>query len=159
MALRVAVDGVIEVDEELRVTEEEDRGVIPHDVPVALLGVEAYGEASDVSLGIGSAPLTGYGGEAGDHPALVADLAEDLSLGVLRDVVGDAEGPPGAPALGVHTPLGDYLTIEVRMLLEEPVILHRERTPRTGALRVIVIGYRYASCAGHPPGMDGGVAA
>ena len=80
---RVTLDGVVEVGELQRVAEEEDRGVVADDVPVALLGVELHGEAADVALGVGRAALAGDGREAGEHLGLLADLAEDLGARVL----------------------------------------------------------------------------
>ena len=110
---RVALDGVVEVGELERIAQEEDRRVVAHQIPVALLGVELHGEAADVALGVGGAALAGHGGEADEEVGLLADLGEDLGPGVAGDVVGDGEGAVGAGALGVHAALGDHLPVEV----------------------------------------------
>src|SRR5699024_11650678 len=101
---------------------EEDRGVVANQVPVAFVGVKTQSKATDVTLGVGRSALTGHGGESGKHLGLLADLGEDRGLGVPRDVLSDGEGAKGAGALGVHTPLGDDLTVEVGELFEEPQV-------------------------------------
>ena len=127
---RVALHRVVEVGELERVAQEEHRRVVAHQVPVALLGVELDREAADVALGVGRAALAGHGREAHEQVGLLADLREDLRLGVLRDVVGDGEGAERAGALGVHAALGDDLAVEVRELLEEPDVLQQHRAAR-----------------------------
>ena len=117
---RVAFVGVDQVGELQRVAHEEDRRVVAHQVPVALLGVELDGEAPDVPLGVGRAALAGHGGEPDEEVGLFAHRREELRLGAARDVVGDREGAVGPGALGVHAPLGDDLPVEVRQLLEHP---------------------------------------
>jgi hypothetical protein len=70
---------------------------------------------------------------------LLADLGEDLGLGVLGDVVGDGEGAEGARALGVHAPLGDDLAVKMRQLFQEPDILQQHRAARAGGHGVLVV--------------------
>ncbi len=89
--LRVALNGVVQVRELERISQEEDRGVISHQVPVALLGVELDGKAADVSLGICCPPLTGYCGKACKQIGLLADLREDHSSGKPGYVMGNSE--------------------------------------------------------------------
>ena len=115
-----------------RVAQEEHRRVVADDVPVALLGVELHGEAADVALGVGRAALAGHGREAHEQRRLLADLGEDLGLGVAGDVVRDGERAEGARALGVHAPLGDHFAVEVGQLLEKPDVLQQHRAARAG---------------------------
>ena len=60
-----------------RVPDEEDRGVVPHQVVVAVLGIELEGEAAGVAHRIGGAPATGDRGEAEEGLGLLADLARN----------------------------------------------------------------------------------
>src|SRR5439155_26089099 len=83
---RVALDGMVEVREPQRIAEEEHRRVVTDDVPVTLLGIELEGGAADVSFRIGGAALTRDGREAREHRRLLADLRENLGLGVARNV-------------------------------------------------------------------------
>ncbi len=135
----VALDRMVQVRELQRVAEEEHRGVVADDVPVALIGVEAHSEAPDVTFGVGSASLPGHGREAHDHLGRLADLGEHAGTAVPRDVAGHREGAVGAGALGVHAPFGDHLAVEVRELLEEPHILEQHRPPGTRGQAVLVL--------------------
>ncbi len=100
-----------------RVAQKKDRRVVAHQVPVALLGIELDGRAANVALGVGGAALAGHRREAQEQVSLLADVGEELGLGVLGDVMGHLEGAVGARALGVHAPLGDHLAIEVGQFL------------------------------------------
>ena len=121
------------------IAQEEDRRVVAHQIPVALLGIELHGKAPDVPLGVGGAALAGHRGKAEEAVGLLADLGEDLGLGILGDVVGDGKGAVGAGALGVHAPLGDHLPVEVGEFLQEPDILQELRAARSGGHRVLVV--------------------
>ena len=145
---RVALDGMVEVREAQRIAEEEHRRVVADDVPVALLGVELERDAADVALRIGRAALAGDGREAREHRRLLADLRENLGLGVAGDVVRDREGAVGAPALGVHAPLRDHLAVEMRQLLDQPDILQQRRAAPTGGHDVGVVSDRGAGRVG-----------
>src|SRR6266478_9586485 len=105
---------MVQVGKPQRVSMIEHGRIVADDVPVALLGIELQGEASDVALGIGRATLSGHGREASEHGRLLADLGEYLGLGVAGDVVGDGEGAIGATALCMHAALGHYPTVEMR---------------------------------------------
>jgi len=144
----VALDGAVEVREVVHVAEEEGRGVVADEIPVALLGVELAGEAADVALGVGRAALARHGGEADEDVGLLADLGEELGLGVPGDVVRHGEVAVSAPALGVHAPLGDDLAVEVGQLLQQPHILHHHRTARAGCQGVFILGDGRADLVG-----------
>ena len=138
----VPFHGVVEVGELERIAQEEDRRVVAHQIPVALLGIEFHGEAPDVPLGIGGAALAGDGGKAQEAVGLLADLGEDLGLGVLGDVMGDGKGAVGAGTLGVHSPFGNHLPIEVGEFLQEPYILEKSRSTRSGGHGVLIVNDR-----------------
>ena len=144
----IALDGVVEVGELERIAQEEDRRVVAHQVPVALLGVELHGKAADVTLGVGRAALAGHGGKADEEIGLLSHLGEDLGLGIAGDVVGDGEGAVGAGTLGVHAALGDHLPVEVGEFLQEPDILQQHRAARSGGHDVLVVGDGSAGVGG-----------
>jgi len=52
---------VVEIRELERIAQEEDRSIVTHKVPVALVCVELQRESTDISLCISSASLTGNG--------------------------------------------------------------------------------------------------
>ena len=144
----VALDRLVEVRELARVAQEEYRRVVADHVPVAFLGIELQCESADVAFGIGRAALAGHGGEAGEHPGLLADRAEDLRSRVFRDVVGDGEGAEGAGALGMHAPLRYHLADEVGQLFVEPHVLRQQGTARAGGKAVLVVRHRRAELGG-----------
>lgn len=74
--------GVDEVGELDGVLDEENGGVVSDDVIVALLGVELNGETTRITLQVRSTTLTGNGGESQEDRSLLANLAEETSLGV-----------------------------------------------------------------------------
>ena len=78
-------------------------------------------------------------------------FVEDLGPGVAGDVVGDREGPVGAPAFGVHPPLRNHLAVEVRQLLDQPDVLQQRRAARAGGHDVGVVGDRRAGRVGEDP--------
>ncbi|MNQ46784.1 hypothetical protein D3C85_606100 [compost metagenome] len=120
---RVAFDRVVEVRETQWIAKEKHRGVVAHQIPVALLGVELQGETSDVTLGIGRAALAGNGGETGEDRRLLAHLRKQASLGVARHIVGHGEGAVGAGTFGMHAPLGNDFAVEVGEFFQQPDIL------------------------------------
>ena len=126
------------------VAEKEHRGIVAHEIPVAFLGVEFEGEAPDITLGVGSAALTGYGGETGKHLSLLAYMAEDGCLGIPGDVVGYGECAKSAGTLGVHAALGNDLAVKVRHLFHIPYILHQHRATGACGHAVLVVWHRSA---------------
>ena len=138
----VALDGVVEVGELQRVAQEEYGGVVAHEVPVALFGVELHGKATDVAFGIGSTTLASHGGEAHEALGLLAHLAEDGGTGILRDVVRHGKGSVGSRSLGVHAAFGDDLAVEVGEFLYQPRVLQEDGATLSGSLRVLVVGHR-----------------
>ena len=119
----VALDGMVEVGELQGVTQEKHRGVVSHQVPVALIGVKLNGETSYVSLGIGGPAFTGYGGKPHKARGLLARFRENRGTGEFRQVVGHGEGAESTRAFGMHSPLGNHLTVEVGYFFKIPRIL------------------------------------
>ena len=146
--LRMPFLGTDEVRELVGVANEEDRGVVPHQIPVAFLGVELHREAAHVALGVRRPELTGHGGEPHQHLACGTGL-EDPGPGVARDVVVDGERPVRAPALGVHHPLGNALAVLMGELFDELVVLQQDRPAFSGREGVLVVGHRRAGAGGH----------
>ena len=138
----IALDGVVQVGEFQRVAQEEDGGVVAHQIPVARVGVEFDGESADVAFGIRRAPFSRHGREPYEAFGLLADPGEDRSPGVARDVVCHGEGSEGARTFGVHAAFGDHLAVEVSEFLQKPRILHRRGAAQPGRLNVLIVGDR-----------------
>ena len=118
-----ALLGMDEVRELHCVAHEKHRGVVAHDVVVAVLGVKAQGETVHVAQVIRVALLTRHGGETGRHRRHGA-LLEELRLGVLGHVLGNVQLAEGAVALGVRDALRDRLAVEVRELFHQVHVTH-----------------------------------
>ena len=129
---RIALHGVVQVRELERIAQEEHRGVVADEIPVALLGVELHGEAADVALGIScTAP-----------PATVVKRAKrsvflpifvHLRPRVFRDVVRDREGTVGPSLMyGITSrSKGEFL--------EEPDILQQLRAAGPRRQDILVV--------------------
>ncbi|OPY90658.1 MAG: hypothetical protein A4E72_00541 [Syntrophus sp. PtaU1.Bin208] len=135
----VPLDGMIEIREFQGIAEEENRRIVSHEIPVALLSVELHGEAPDIPLGIRSPSLAGNGGKAKEALRFLSDLRENLRSGVLGDVMGNSEDAVSAGPLGVHPAFGDHLTVEVGQLLQKPDVLQELRPPRPGSPDILVV--------------------
>jgi len=114
---------VDEVGELQRVADEEDRGVVPHEVVVALLGVELDREAARVALGVGRALFAPHRGEASDDLRALAHRGQEFGTRVAGHVVGYLEVTVGPGPLGVDHPLRDAFAVEVGQLLDKVNVL------------------------------------
>ncbi|MNG01878.1 hypothetical protein D3C84_848760 [compost metagenome] len=113
------------VGEFQRITNEEHRGVVADDVPVAFLGIELQGETPRITLGIGRTTLATHSREAQEGFGLLADSAEQLGVTVLGDIPGYREGAIGSRALGVYTTLRDVFTVEVGEFFKQVEVIQQ----------------------------------
>src|SRR5438132_7766435 len=112
IGLGVALLRANKVGEFVRISDEEDRGIVADQVPITLLGVELHRKAAHVALGIGGTPLAGYCRKAQKAFGLFTDLTEQLGLGVARDVTSYRQRAVGAGPLGMHHPSRDPLAAD-----------------------------------------------
>ena len=146
---RVALDRVVEVGELQRVAQEEDRGVVADQVPVAFLGVELQREAADVALGVGRAALAGHGGEAGEHLGLLADLRRRSWPCVYRVMSWVTVKVPKAPEpLACMRRSGMTSRSKWASFSRNQTILQQQRAARAGGHAVLVVGDRRARGGG-----------
>ncbi len=136
--VRLALLGVDEVLELARVADEEHRGVVAHQVEVALLGVKLEREPARVPVGVRAAHLARDRGEPREHRGPLAHLRQKARLGPLADVLGHLEEPVRTAALGVHHPLGHALAIEVLHLLDHIVVVQHRRPARARRQRELI---------------------
>ena len=141
IGLRVALLRVDEVGELVGIAHEEDGRVVAHHVPVALLRIELEREAPHVALVVGGARFARHGREARDHRRFGARL-QHLGLGVARNVARNPQRAVRAPTLGVDGALGNALTVLVRQLLDQLVVLQQERPALARRQRVLIVGHR-----------------
>jgi hypothetical protein len=142
-----ALLGPDEVLELQGVAHEEDRGVVPDQVEVALRRVELQREAAGVPPGVWAAAFAGHRGEPGQHLGLGAGL-KHRGPGVRADVVGHLEVAERAAAFRVRLPFRDTFPVELRHLLDQVVILQQDRTVGTDRQRLFVTGCGDAGISG-----------
>ena len=137
----VVLLGVDEVRELQRIPDEEDRRVVPGEVPVALGRVELHREASGIPHRVGAPLGPGHGGEADEDLGLLAALRHHVHAGVPADgVVGDGERAVGPGADGVDDPFGDALAVEAGELLDQVLIGEEHGPPGPRGVAVLVVG-------------------
>ena len=144
---RVAFLRMDEVGKLIGVADEEHRGVVADQVPIAFVSIELQGKTAHIALGVGRAELAGNRRKPRQHVRLGARL-QALRPGVFRDVVGDRQRTESAQAFGVHGALGNALAVLVRELLDELIILHEKRTTRASGDRVLVVRNRRPGSGG-----------
>src|ERR1019366_776954 len=91
-------------------------------------------------------------GRARKDRRVVADqVVQEVRLAVLGDILGDLEETVRATALGVNDSLGHTLSVELRHLLDQIVVLEQNRAVGSDCERVLVAGRGNASI-GRGPG-------
>ncbi len=141
-----------EVRKFVRIANKEHRRVVADHIPVAFVGVELEGEAAHIALGVCCAALPRYGGEAQQAIGFLANFREDAGLGVLADIVSDSQCAVSSRAFGVDGALGNALAILMCEFFKELVVLHQERSARTGCNGVLVVRDGISRRSGHELG-------
>jgi hypothetical protein len=113
--------------------------VVTDHVEVALRRVELQRKPARVAPRVWAASLACHGGEPDQRVGLGARL-EYRSPGVLTDVAGHLEVPESAATLGVRLAFRDALPVELGHLLDQVVILQKNRAVRTDRQRLLVAG-------------------
>ena len=144
-----------EVRELERVADEEDRRVVAHEIPVALVRVELDREAADIALRVRRAEFARHRGEARQYGRALVEFGEEAGARVPRDVMGHGEGTVRAPSLRVYDPLRNPLPVLVRQLLDEVVVLQEQRPARSCGQAVLVVGDGIAAAGRH--GLHGSI--
>lgn len=91
MSLGIPLLSVDEVRELGGVSDEEDRGIVEHPVPVTLVCPELGGEPTRIASGVGRSRLATNGGETHRHSDLFADRAQERLRGDVTEVVSHLE--------------------------------------------------------------------
>src|SRR5216684_6811146 len=109
-------------------------------------------QKSHIALGVCCAALPRYGGEAQQAIGFLANFCEDAGLGVLADIVSDSQCAVSSRAFGVDGALGNALAILMCEFFKELVVLHQERSARTGGNGVLVVRDGISRRSGHELG-------
>jgi hypothetical protein len=94
------------------VLDEEDRDVVADDIPVALLGVEFDGKASNITDRVGAAAATEDCGKADEDRSLACLVSQNRGRGEIIRALEDSEGSEGTGTSGVDNSLWNPLMIE-----------------------------------------------
>lgn len=144
----IAFHRMVEARKAQWVTKKEHRGVVAHNVPVSLFGVEFDRKTADVALCVCRAAFSRHGGKAHKALCLFANLGKYLGLSVFADIVGDGEGAKSARTFRVHAPFGDHLAVEMSQFFHQPNVLHQKRAAFSGSEDVVVVRHRGAGYSG-----------
>lgn len=136
----VSLLGVDENGELGWVSDEKDGGVVVDPVGVTFLSVELGGETTGISGSVGRTLLATNGGKSGKGSGALANLAEEVGAGQVRNVVSDLKVTEGTGTLGVDDTLGDSLAVKVGEQVNEVVVLEKKRTVGANALRSQRVG-------------------
>lgn len=106
------------------ITNEEDGGVVPHQVPIALLRVKLHRKPTWVTCSIRTPRFTPHGGEADGDRGALPDGREELGTAVVFDLgLCHFEVAEGTCTFGVDDAFGDAFTIEVGEGVDEIEVL------------------------------------
>ncbi len=119
----VTFDGMVQIGEFQRISQEEHGGIVSHQIPVSFVRVELDGKTADIAFGVRRATLTRYRGKAYEQLGLLSHRGENLGFGVFGDVVRGRKGAVSTGTLGVHPAFGDHLAVKMSEFLQEPYIL------------------------------------
>ncbi|MND87604.1 hypothetical protein D3C80_796070 [compost metagenome] len=139
--------GVNEVRELQRITHEENWRVVANQIPIAFFGVELQCKAAHIALGISCTLLTGNSREASQHWGFGTRL-QRLGLGVFRNIASNCQRAECTPTLGVNDALRNTLTVLVRQLFNQLIVLQQNRTALTSGKGILVIrDWRTSACS------------
>src|SRR5688572_21439443 len=75
--MRLRLGGVNQIRKFHSVLNEKNRDVVADQIPIALVGIEFYGETAHIAHGVGGAPFSYDGREAYEHRRPLAGLGEE----------------------------------------------------------------------------------
>lgn len=116
LAIGLGLDRVDEIGELDGRLDEENRHVVSHNVEVALVCVEAYGEAVDISDSVSAASRASHSREADEERRLLALLGEERGTRDIRVIAVAREGAMSTGTAGVDSSLGNLFTSVTRSL-------------------------------------------
>ncbi len=148
LAVGILLGGVDQVGELDGVLDEEDGDVVPHQVEIALLGVELHRKAADVARQVGRALVAGDRREAREHRNTFAGPLQEIGGRQVGQRVQALEEAMSGRAPGVDDPLGNALVVEVHDLFAQDEVLQQDRPPRPGLQRILVVADGHALVGG-----------
>ena len=131
-----------EVGELHRILHEEDRDVVAHEIPVALLRVELHGEAAHVAGEVGRALVARDRREAHEDRGAFARPLEEVRAGQVGQRFERLEEAVCTVATSVNDALWDAFVVEVEHLLAQYEVVQQRRSAVADLQRVLIVGDR-----------------
>jgi hypothetical protein len=97
---------------------EEDRNVIPDDIPIALLGIKFDSKSSHISNGIGASAGSENGGESEEDGCRARSISEHTGGGDICCAFVEFEGTESTYTSGMDNPFWDTLVVEFHNLVD-----------------------------------------
>ncbi|MPM66119.1 hypothetical protein SDC9_113026 [bioreactor metagenome] len=149
VSVRITFYSMVQIGKFQRVAEKEDRSVISDQIPIAFLGVKFHSESTDIPLGIGCSALTGNGGKSHKHFCFFPYFGENFRFSIWRNVMRNGKCAKCTRPFGMHTPLRNYLAIEMSEFLQKPHVLQHHWSAWTSGHRILIIANRGSCNRGH----------
>ena len=123
----------------MRIANEEDGGVVAHQIPVAFFGIKLNGKATHITLTIGGTFFSSNRRETQKHFCLLADFREKLRFGVFRYGTSDGKRSIRTRTFGMNDSFWNPLSVELLHLLHKLHILHQQGATRASGQGILVI--------------------
>ena len=142
--VRLFLDGMDEVRKANGILDEEHRDVVADDVPVALPGIELYGEAPDVAGKIEGSLAARDGGKTHEGRGLLPGALENVGARIFGKRFIGLEIAMRTVATRMYDPLGNAFVIEMEDLFPEGEILDQRRAAWADLQCVLIVRNRSA---------------
>ncbi len=146
--MRLGLHRVHQIRKLDRVLDEENRHVVAHQVPVALVGIELHRETAHIASRVLGAPLASHGGEAHEYRRALAGGFERGGSGEFGQALVGFEIAVRAGTPRMHDTLGNPFVVEMGDLLAQDEILEQRGPTQTGLQAVLVVRHRHALVGG-----------
>ncbi len=126
-AVGLFLDGVDDVGEFDGILNKEDRDIVSHDVPVALLSVEFNGKAANISRKVNGSLATRDCREPDKCRSAFALALKQIGPGVFRKRLVILKKTMSPIAASMHNALRNALVVKVENLLSKMEVLNQRR--------------------------------
>jgi hypothetical protein len=130
------------------IADEENRKVVSNKIKVPLSGVELDCKTTRVSQGLGTSTLMDNGGEPDNDRSLNTGSSEKVSTSEVRDIMSDLKETFSTGSSGMNHTLWNPFPVEIGKLLNEMVILKKDRTSGSNGHGGVVVPYRSTRVGG-----------
>src|SRR5579871_817032 len=155
-AIRLLFRGMNKIRKLDRILNEENRDVIPYQVPVAFLGIELDRETSHIAREVRGTLVACDGRESHEQRSLLSSALKEVGPRKVGQRFVILEVAMSTETTRMHDALGNSLVVEVENLFAEVGVLQCGRTPHPNLQRVLVVGDRNSLLGSEPRNVAGG---